>query len=104
MESVKKTSDRNTEASTEDSDIKTAQKADLSDTDALLEEIDELLADEVAASEAAEREAYKEKLRSINFIGKRATDPCADVIRVPEFMAEPLLRTGMFKESNCEGC
>jgi hypothetical protein len=72
------------------------KEVDHSVSDALLDEIDELLAEE-------EKRLYKEKLRSLSLVGRRASDPCGDTIRVPESLVETFLRAGC-KEAKGGGC
>ena len=62
---------------TQDEQAKT-KPADLEKTDELLAEIDALLAEE-------EKEiSFKEKIRSLSFRGRRARNPCAGVMHVPD--------------------
>jgi hypothetical protein len=77
---------------------------DHSETDELLDEIDALLNEINTENEARDKEDYKAKLRSISFMGRRALDPCANVVRVPEDRAEALLREGLAREPDCSDC
>lgn len=84
-------------------DLPTAKKADLTDVDELIDQIDELL-EEGTIVEQERKRTFREKLRSINFIvHKRAR--CEDLISLPPELAEPLLEAGIIREASpCIGC
>jgi hypothetical protein len=87
----------------------TAKRNALLDTiDDLLEDIDEAFDtdEQKELDEAREHAAFKEKLKTINFMAKRAINPCleAGIIRVPEHMAEALLSAGLATEHDCNDC
>lgn len=97
-----------TEASSSDETSAEQREVLLEDIDKLLDEIDEVLDTETQREldEARERAAYRDKLKSIAFLGKRAVDPCAQpgLIRVPEYIAERLLSAGLAREHDCNDC
>lgn len=84
-------------------DLPAVEKPDLTDTDELIDQIDELL-DEGTISEQEKKRTFREKIRSLNFIvHKRAR--CEDLIALPPELAEPLLEAGVLREAPpCIGC
>lgn len=84
-------------------DLPTVKKADLTDVDELIDQIDEIL-DQGTIAEQERKRTFREKLRSINFIvHKRAR--CEDLISLPPELAEPLLEAGVIREAPpCIGC
>lgn len=83
-----------------------SKKRDLSETDALLDEIEEVLETEdyEASQERDRRKSFREKIASINFVVPRRVN-CEDLIRLPDDIAEPLLEAGLIQEIRpCYGC
>ncbi len=77
---------------TEKEELPEAKKVDLSDTDKLLDEIDELL-DEDTVAEALAKKEFKEKLKSIQF-----ATPAREV---PVTLAVTTVITCEFRCENC---
>ncbi len=73
-------------------DIPEVTKRDLSDTDALLDEIDELL-DEDTVAEAIAKKEFREKLKSIQFV--------TPTREVPVTLAVTTVITCEFRCENC---
>lgn len=100
------TEDVDTQVTTEEASER--REVILADIDELLDTIDEVLdaEEQQEIDEILARAAYKEKLKSIAFMGRRAVDPCLEpgLIRVPEYLAERLLSAGLAREHDCNDC
>lgn len=85
-------------------DLPETQKRDTSDIDALLDEIDEVLDSD--AQKEMERLSFRDKLRSLTFMGKRSNSPCGSPhMHVPADTVDDFLSTGLFKEGPpCVDC
>lgn len=84
---MQKQKERGTKTDETVEEMPEAKKADLTDIDKLLDEIEEVLEDPAQAEIA--KLSFKEKIRSIGFARGRGA-PCSELVRVPRGVAEAM--------------